>query len=227
MAPKPVLQERKHLSKQTKPHSHLILIRHGKSEYNDLGIWTGWTDVQLHEGGRQEAKEAAKHLADIPVHIAHTSKLKRAKETYDLIAKELKLADVMLHEHEALNERNYGVYTGKNKWQVKEEVGEEEFNNIRRGWDHPTPEGETLKDVHARVVPYFEEVIKPQLLEGKNVLIAAHGNSLRALVKHLENVSDDEIPNLEIATCVVYVYKFDDKAVLIDKEIRGERENTV
>lgn len=209
------------------PHSYLILIRHGKSTYNDLGLWCGWTDVDLHEAGRDEAKAAAEHLRDIDIHVAYTSKLKRAKQTFALIQEALEKADIAVHEHEALNERDYGVYTGKNKWQIKEEVGEETFTKIRRSWDHPIPEGETLKDVYARVSKYYDDTIKPELLAGKNVLLSAHGNSLRALVKHLEYLNEEQIAELEIGTCEVHIYEMDIEGKIIGKQIRGQKENTV
>src|SRR6476619_2408667 len=150
--------------------SYLILVRHGKSEWNALGLWTGWTDVELTQEGRKEAQKAAQALQDIEIHSSHTSKLKRAQQTLDEIKTALNLAHIPTSEHEALNERHYGIYTGKNKWQVKEQVGEEEFTKIRRGWDHPIPEGESLKQVYDRLLPYYEEQILKDLKEGKNVI---------------------------------------------------------
>ncbi len=126
-----------------------------------------------------------------------------------------------MHEHEALNEKSYGIYTGKNKWQVKEEVGEEEFQNIRRGWNHPVPEGETLKEVYERAVPYFQEQILPQLKAGKNVLVAAHGNSLRALTKYLCKLSDEDVCNLEIGIGEVHIYDFNSEGEIVNYEIKG------
>lgn len=200
----------------------LVLVRHGKSEWNELGLWTGWNDVELHEDGKLDAKKMARYLEDIEIHIAHTSKLKRAKDTALIILGALNKVEIPFHEHEALNERHYGVHAGKNKWQVKEEIGEEEFNKIRRGWDHPVPEGETLKQVFERAVPYFKDSILPQLKAGKNILISAHGNSLRALTKHLQNLSDENVGNLEIGIGEVHIYKFDSKGKLLNHEIRGE-----
>jgi 2,3-bisphosphoglycerate-dependent phosphoglycerate mutase len=205
--------------------SYLVLVRHGKSEWNELGLWTGWSDVDLHPDGELDAKNMAGHLKDLELHLAHTSTLKRAKKTAEIILEALNYKSIPLAEHEALNERSYGVHTGKNKWQVKEEIGEEEFNNIRRGWDHTVPEGETLKDVHTRVVPYFEDVILPQLKDGKNILVAAHGNSLRALTKHLCDLSEDEVCNLEIGIGEVHVYEFDSQGNIVSQEIRGENPN--
>lgn len=199
----------------------LFLVRHGKSEWNKLGLWTGWTDVDLVEEGLEEARRAGEHLKDEEIHIVQTSVLKRTHQTFEKI-KEVSGKSHLIHTpHEALNERHYGIHTGKNKWQVKEEVGEEEFQNIRRGWDHHIPEGETLKDVHARVVPHYEQNIKPHLTSGKNVLIVAHGNSLRALIKHLEQIADEEISNVELETGQVVAYHLNDIGEVIHKEIRG------
>ncbi|MEN9557823.1 MAG: hypothetical protein RL141_192 [Candidatus Parcubacteria bacterium] len=190
---------------------HLILVRHGKSEWNALGLWTGWTDVALAEEGVQEARAVAEALRDLDVHEVHVSTLTRAKQTFDALRSTLGWTDTLpVKTHAALNERHYGIHTGKNKWQVKEEVGEETFNNIRRGWDHPVPEGETLKDVHARVVPYYQEEILPTLRAGKNVMIVAHNNSLRALMKHIEDIPDEAIADVELQTGEACCYTLDD-----------------
>ena len=204
-----------------KKTSHLVLVRHGKSEWNELGLWTGWNDIGLHNDGKLDAKKMAEHLQDIEIHLAHTSKLKRAKDTATIILESLSLKHIPLHEHEALNERHYGIHAGKNKWEVREEVGEEEFQNIRRGWDHPIPEGETLKQVYERAVPYFEEHILPNLRKGKNVLIAAHGNSLRALTKYLRKLSEDEVSALEIGLGEVHIYEFNAEGDVLHSEVRG------
>ena len=128
-------------------------------------------------------------------------------------------------EHQALNERHYGVYQGKNKWQVKEQVGEEEFQKIRRSWDHKIPEGETLEAVYKRIVPYYENNILPDVKAGRNVLIAAHGNSLRALVKYLEDLSVEQVLKLEFGIGEVYCYKFDASGKMLGKEIRAVNAN--
>jgi len=201
--------------------AHLILVRYGKSAWNHLGKWTGLTDVDLVEEGKEEARRTGSTLKGIPLHIAHVSLLKRTRQTLEEIKHALGNEDLQTLEHQALNERDYGIHTGKNKWEVQKEVGDEEFQKIRRGWDTLIPEGETLKDVHSRVVPYFEEYIKPDLLLGKNVLIVAHGNSLRALVKHLENLSDTAICEVEIGTGEAHCYTMDEKGSVTGKEIRG------
>ncbi|MDF2461069.1 MAG: 2,3-bisphosphoglycerate-dependent phosphoglycerate mutase (phosphoglyceromutase) (pgam) [Candidatus Saccharibacteria bacterium] len=201
--------------------AYLVLVRHGQSAWNELGQWTGLTDVELTEKGRQEARAAAKALEDITFHSAHTSRLKRAQDTLSEILDELGQTELEAKKAAAINERDYGKLTGKNKWQVKEELGEEEFTKIRRSWDHPVPGGETLKDVHDRAVPYYKEHILADLRAGKNVIVSAHGNSLRALVKHIENVAPEEIPGLEIGTGEVYLYEIEpENGRIVAKEIR-------
>lgn len=203
----------------------LVLVRHGKSEWNKLGKWTGWTDVDLTEDGVEEAKATGEELKDIHFDIAYTSDLKRAIETLDEIKKVIGQEDLQTVQNKALNERNYGDFTGKNKWEIKQEVGEEKFNRIRRSFEEPIPHGETLKDVYQRVVPYYQTEILPKLKEGKNVLVAAHGNSLRALVKYLDNISDEAISQLEIATGQAIVYIIDQSGHILSKQTRNERKN--
>lgn len=189
----------------------LFLVRHGESEWNKLGLWTGFSDVSLSQKGREEAKKAGELLLGDNIDKVYTSNLKRAIETFEQIRTILDRKDLDYTKSEALNERDYGDYTGKNKWQIKEEVGDVEFQKIRRGWDVSIPNGESLKNVYERVVPYFENNIKKDLVSGKNVLITAHGNSLRALMKYLENIEDDRIADVEIETGEVVVYDLDEK----------------
>lgn len=200
--------------------AHLILVRHGKSEWNALGLWTGWTDVGLAPEGLEEARRAGEALRDFEIHEAHTSRLKRARHTLDAIQLAAEWKGVPVREHEALNERHYGVHTGKNKWDVRQASGEEEFKKISRGWDHPILEGETLKDVHGRVVPYYQEHVRPSLQQGKNIIIVAHNHSLRALVKHLESLSDDAIVDIKLGNAEALCYTFNEHMVCVHKEIR-------
>lgn len=200
--------------------AYLVLVRHGQSEWNALGQWTGLADVELTDQGRAEARKAARALEDLTFHAAYSSDLKRAKSTLAEILDELGQTEVEAKAQAALNERDYGEMTGKNKWQVRDEHGEEKFTQWRRSWDYPMPGGETLKDVHARVVPYYQQHILADLKAGKNVIVAAHGNSLRALVKHLDNISDEEISALEIGTGEVYVYEIDTNGHIIAKDIK-------
>lgn len=186
--------------------SYLALIRHGESEWNKKGLWTGLADVSLTEKGRKQSRAAANSLKRIKIDVGFTSKLKRGKEALLEIKKTLG-ADFPVFEDKALNERDYGEFTGKNKWEIKKQVGEEEFLKIRRGWDYPISGGESLKDVFQRVVPFYLENILPRLRQGQNVLISAHGNSLRALIKHLEQMDDEQISNLELAFGGVYIYQ--------------------
>jgi 2,3-bisphosphoglycerate-dependent phosphoglycerate mutase len=207
--------------------AYLVLVRHGQSEWNLLGQWTGLTDVKLTDEGRAEARRAGKTLEDIDLHKAYTSQLQRAKHTLDEIVDHLDRHDLERAEHAALNERDYGELTGKNKWQVKEEYGEEKFMKWRRSWDHPVPGGETLKDVSGRVLPFYEEHVLRDLKAGRNVIVAAHGNSLRALMKHLEQIEDEKSHEVEIMTGEVLVYEIGEDGSLIKKEIRLANSNKV
>lgn len=205
--------------------SYLILVRHGLSEYNKKGIWTGWDDPDLAPEGVLEAQVAAGTLYDLPIDTGYTSMQKRHKQTLDIIVKVLGKESLPLIENIALNERDYGIFTRKNKWEVKKEIGDAEFQKLRRGWDYPIPEGESLKQVYERVVKYYETIILPELKKGKNVLISSSGNALRSLVKYLEKISDADISNLEIATGEVYVYKLDEQGNIVSKEIRNQHPN--
>lgn len=198
--------------------SYLVLIRHGESTWNAKGFWTGITDVDLTEKGREEAKKAGEAIKDIKFDMAYVTPLKRSVQTLDEMEKVLgvKLPQVIAP---ALTERDYGDYTGKNKWEVQKQLGDEKFLELRRSWDYPVPGGESLKDVYARVVPYYQQQILPKLKEGKNVLISAHGNSLRALVKFLDNIADDKIAELEIPTGQVLVYSVDQNGKITGKQI--------
>lgn len=204
--------------------SYLVLVRHGLSEYNKLGIWAGWEDPDLAPEGVEQAQKTGQELSDIHFDFAYSSDLKRATHTLDVIKTQIN-QEVPTTIDKALRERNYGDYTHKNKWQVKEEVGEEEFQKLRRSWDYPPPNGESLKMVYDRIVPYYESEILPKLKTGKNVLVSSSGNALRALVKHLENIPDDQVMNLEIGTGEAYVYQIDENGKILSKEIRGENPN--
>ncbi len=200
--------------------AYLVLVRHGESVWNAQGLWTGLTDISLSLEGREEARIAAEEIKDINFQLAFTSVLTRAKETLEEMEKVLGV-QLPTIENAALNERDYGDYTGKNKWQVKKDLGEEAFLNLRRSWDYPVPNGESLKDVYSRAVPYYQQSILPELKAGKNVLVSAHGNSLRALVKYLDNIPDSQIAELEIPTGQVLVYQVDQNGKITSKQIRG------
>lgn len=201
--------------------AYLVLVRHGQSEWNVKGLWTGITDVPLTEQGRNEAQKTGLELKDIKFDAAFTSKLKRAIQTLDEIKKVLNIPDLPTYEDPALNERDYGKFTGKNKWKVMDQVGEEEFQKIRRSWDYQPAGGESLKMVYGRAVPYFKNTILSYLIKGKNVLITASGNSLRALIKYLENLTEEQVTKLEFGIAEAYVYGLDEYGKVISKQIRA------
>ncbi|NCC20244.1 2,3-bisphosphoglycerate-dependent phosphoglycerate mutase [Candidatus Saccharibacteria bacterium] len=184
----------------------LILIRHGESEWNALGKWTGWTDVSITEEGARLSRELGEKLRDTPIDIAYDSELKRTKETLDAVLEGAGKTDVERHESGAINERDYGVYTGMLKEEVKAEIGDEAYLALRRGWDRPIENGESLKDVYSRALPFYLQTIVPELRAGKNILIVGHGNSLRALLKYIENISDEDISSTEFGHNCAIVY---------------------
>lgn len=200
--------------------AYLVLVRHGESVWNAKGIWTGLTDVDLTEKGLDEARTAGEVIKDINFQVAFVSPLRRSEETLREIEKVLGTTIPRI-QSAAITERDYGDYTGKNKWQVKEQIGEEAFLKLRRSWDYLIPNGESLKDVYKRVVSYYQEYILPELKKGKNVLVSAHGNSLRALVKYLDGISDEGIAKLEIPTGQVLIYSIDQDGKIISKEIKS------
>jgi 2,3-bisphosphoglycerate-dependent phosphoglycerate mutase len=202
----------------------LVLVRHGKSEWNEKGLWTGWRDIPLAPKGFEEARATGEQLKDMHFDYAYTSALIRAQQTLDEILKVIRQNPPVI-KNQALNERDYGDYTEKNKWDIQKEVGEEAFQKIRRSWDFPPPNGESLKMVYERVLPYYTSEIEPKLKDNKNVIIAAHGNSLRALVKYLENISNEDISSLEIGTGEAYVYEIASDGSIVSKDIRGKNEN--
>jgi len=199
----------------------LILVRHGISEYNKKGLWTGWIDIDLSPEGYEEARKAAATIKGYRLDKAYSANLKRCTETLNEIKKVLHCADLQTAITPTLRERNYGELAGKNKWKIKEQYGDEQFFKWRRGWDVPIPGGESLKDVYDRLIPYYTEHILPDLQNGNNVIISASGNSLRALVKHLEHIPDAEISKLEIGTGEVIIYQFDSSGKIKSKEIRS------
>lgn len=202
--------------------SKLILVRHGKSEYNEKGLWTGWDNPPLIESGIEDAKRAANDIKGLSINYIYSAPFQRVTQTRDIIKTELNLNNIPTVEDKALNERNYGDYTGKNKWQVKEEVGEEVFQQIRRSWDYPIPNGESMKVVYERIVPYFQSEIEPKLKNNQNVLIISSGNSLRALVKYLDNLDNDQLADLEFGIGEVYVYDIDASGKVTGREIRNK-----
>ncbi len=180
--------------------THLVLLRHGQSEWNLENRFTGWVDVDLSPQGEEEARRAGALLAGFIFDRIHTSVLKRAIRTAELALETAGHAPVELIKHEALNERHYGALQGLNKDETREKYGEEQVRLWRRSYDIAPPEGESLKDTAARVLPHFQSAILPRLEAGAHTLVAAHGNSLRALIMHLENLAPEEIVRVEIPT---------------------------
>lgn len=197
----------------------LVISRHTESEWNLLGKWTGLNDVDLTEKGHQDAEQIGETLKDIQFDVVYTSEQRRTHQTLAGILKGSVHPDVPHHIHGAVNERDYGDLTGKNKWEVQEEIGDEAFKGIRRGWDYPVPGGETLKDVYARVVPFFDEEMLPQLKKGKNILLVAHGNSIRALIKHLDEIHEDKIADVEMSFGEILLYHIASDGAVDHKEI--------
>lgn len=187
----------------------LVVSRHAESEWNLLGKWTGHTDVSITEKGKSDALLLGTLLGDIDFDLIFTSDLRRTQETLaGILSGKGAPADSTFIAHKQLTERDYGELTGMNKWEVKEKIGEAEFNGIRRGWDHPVPGGETLKDVHGRTIPYFDDVILPELRKGKNVLLVSHGNTIRALMKHLEDIDEADMATVEMPLGQLHIYHF-------------------
>ena len=189
--------------------SNLVLVRHGQSEWNEKNLFTGWKDPNLTKKGIGEAIEAGKLLKakNMKFDLMYTSNLSRAQETGRLILEEMNLANITIEKDQSLNERNYGDLAGLNKDEARKKWGDEQVHIWRRSFDVPPPGGESLKNTAERVLPYFHKNIMPEVKKGLDILIAAHGNSLRALVMELENISSNEIVNLEIATGVPLIYE--------------------
>ena len=187
----------------------LILVRHGESEWNLKNLFTGWRNPDLTEKGIGEARATGKSLKakGIVPELYYTSSLRRAQHTLDLMLEEMGVSNVTIIRNTALNERDYGDLSGLNKDDARAKWGEEQVLIWRRSFDVPPPGGESLKDTAARTLPYYEAEILPRLMAGKSVLIAAHGNSLRALVMAIEGLTPEEILKREIATGQPTVYE--------------------
>lgn len=229
----------------------LVLVRHGESEWNKLNLFTGWTDVELSPKGVEEAKNGGKLLKEggFDFDLAFTSYLKRAQHTLAYVLESMGKQDLPVIKAWQLNERHYGALQGLNKSETAEKYGEAQVKVWRRSYDVPPPAleptdkrapqndplykdvdksllplTESLKITVARAVPYWENVIKPEVLKGKRVIIAAHGNSLRALVKYFDKMSDEAITEVNIPTAVPLVYEFDDNFNVIKKYYLGDQE---
>ncbi len=203
---------------EKKPIGKLIVIRHAESEWNAAGKWTGRTDVHLSEKGFKDSAMLGQAFKNLNINIseAYCSEQIRTRETLEGILDVSQQLDVDIKTEPAMDERDYGEYTGKNKWEIKDKIGEEMFDQIRRGWDVPVPGGETLKMVSDRVVPFYKETVLPQLLEGKNILIVASGNSIRALMKYIESINENDISQIEMPFGIIDVYSIGDDGLKTD-----------
>ena len=197
----------------------LVLVRHGQSQWNEKNLFTGWKDPDLTEKGEKEAIEAGLALKEsgYKFDIMFTSVLLRAKRTGKLILEKMGQEDLKTFENEALNERNYGDLVGLNKDDARKKWGEDQVHKWRRSFDIAPPGGESLKMTAERVLPYFEETILPLLKEKSEILVAAHGNSLRALVMQLDKLNSDEVVKLEIPTGMPICYLINERGQVENK----------
>ena len=203
-----------------KDQNFLVLVRHGQSEWNAKNLFTGWKDPGLTSIGEKEASNAGILINErnIKFSMMYTSALKRAQITGQMILEGIAKTHIEVIKNEALNERDYGDLAGLNKDDARKEWGEEQVHVWRRSYDIPPPGGESLKNTAERVLPYFNSSILPKLLDGENILVAAHGNSLRSLVMQLDNLSKEEVIALEIPTGAPIIYTFDGSKEPIEKE---------
>lgn len=231
----------------------LILVRHGKSLWNIANIFTGWTDIDLAPEGIEEANIAGEIIKEhhIAIDICYSSYLKRAIRTGLIILEHANMMHIDFLKSWKLNERNYGAWQGQNKEEIKAAVGEELFLKVRRGFSTPPPSllltdkrhpkfdhlydninsndlpaSESLEETEVRVVEYFFEVIVPELVKGKTVLVAAHGNSIRGLMAHIENISSIDIPKVTVQTGMVNIYEFD-TSMILKKQYKLEQKITI
>ena len=198
--------------------AYLVLVRHGQSQWNLENRFTGWVDVPLSERGVEEAHECAKKLKEFSFDVAYASVLKRAIDTLSIIMQDNGW-NFPVHKDKAINERMYGDLQGKNKDETRKIYGDEQVHIWRRSYDVAPPGGEAMQDTAARALPYFQKNIIKDLKEGKNVLVSAHGNSLRAIVMHLDKLSKEDVLGLNIPTGVPYVYEIGGKGEVVGKRI--------
>ena len=198
---------------------NLVLVRHGQSEWNAKNLFTGWKNPGLTETGVKEAISAGKLIKDEKINFdtMYTSELIRAQLTGNTILEIINQSDIPIIKDIALNERNYGSLAGLNKDDARKKWGEEQVHIWRRSYDVPPPDGESLKNTAERVLPYFNKEILPKVVSGSNILIAAHGNSLRSLIMQLDKLSKEEILNLEIPTGAPIKYIFDEHGKVVEK----------
>jgi 2,3-bisphosphoglycerate-dependent phosphoglycerate mutase len=200
---------------------YLVLVRHGQSEWNLIHKMTGQSDVPLTELGVKQAQAAAEVIRDLELHVGYTSELQRAYNTLAHILESNDRTDLAVTKNSALNERRYGIYEGRFVQDLEIQLGKDKLDRIRQSWDEPIPEGESLKQTHARVKKYYENHIFRDLQAGRNVIVAAHRNVLRTIIKDLEHLPDSEVTNIKLANAQVNIYEIDEvSGEVISKQIR-------
>jgi 2,3-bisphosphoglycerate-dependent phosphoglycerate mutase len=199
--------------------TQLVLIRHGQSQWNLENKFTGWIDIPLSTQGEDEARKAGEKIKEFKFDKVYTSVLQRAIKTYEIAADVAGFNNLPVEKDKALNERMYGDLQGLNKDEMRKKFGAEQVQIWRRSYDVAPPNGESLKDTAARVLPYWQLHIEPDLKAGKNILVVAHGNSLRALIMHLDNLTGEEVVKLEIPTGEPILYEFDKDMKVIEKKV--------
>jgi len=195
----------------------LVLIRHGESVWNKENRFTGWVDIPLSENGEAEARKAGEKIKGMKFDLGFTSVLQRATKTYEIVTAVAGI-NIPVEQDKALNERMYGDLQGLNKDETRKKFGDEQVHLWRRSYDVPPPNGESLKNTAERVLPYYKARIEPELKAGKNILVVAHGNSLRALIMHLENLTGEQIVKVEIPTGVPILYELDKDLKIVSKK---------
>ena len=198
---------------------NLILVRHGQSEWNEKNLFTGWENPGLTNKGKSEAENAGKLIKNLDITFSYmfTSALIRAQLTGSIILSQINQEEIPIFKDKALNERFYGDLQGLNKDECRKKWGDEQVQIWRRSYDKGPPSGETLKETGERVLPYYKKEISPLLLEGANIIVAAHGNSLRSLIKFLDKVSDEDIVKLEIPTGAPIHYVFNEDGSILSR----------
>lgn len=188
--------------------SYIVFVRHGESHGNEGGVITGQLDVPLTDLGIEQAKGAGAHLYDLGLtfHKAYSSRLQRAQHTLNVVLEQMPESRPHIQAHAALNERDFGDYTGRPKLELQQAIGEKTYKEVVKGWNVIAPNGESLQDVQLRAVPYFESEILPNLKNNQNVIVVAHHQTLRAIIKHLDNIPDEAISGISIGNAQPIIY---------------------
>jgi 2,3-bisphosphoglycerate-dependent phosphoglycerate mutase len=200
--------------------SKLIIARHHESDWNKMGLWTGMRDRHLTEYGFSKSAEMGLLIKEIQIGKAFASMQVRSIETLSSMLDAMGQFHVKTVHSEMINERDYGDYTGKNKWDMEKLIGEEQWESVRRDWDCPVPNGETLKMVYKRAVTFYLDKIVPPVVAGENVLVVSHGNAIRAMMKYIERIPDEKVRDIEMLFGEVVIYEIDLGGHMITKEIR-------